>query len=299
MPTFDLGLAWSWKYDADFVALLEAACKRRGLTMYSVTPDTVSDTLACITAGELALGAFFDRASDAEPAFLPLVEWVTANVRCLVNPFAAARRAWDKATMHLEFITAGLHTPYTIILPPYEECPGLASPDLTPLGGRFSIKPAHGGGGVGVVNAAQVWTQVAAARQRFPGDKYLLQEWITPATIDRRRAWFRVIYCCGQVFPCWWDDQTHVYAPVTPEDETCYNLGRLREMAAIIAAVCGLQLFSTEIAWATDGRLLSVDYVNDPLDLRLQSSTAEGVPDQIVAALAGCMAGWVSEHIAA
>jgi hypothetical protein len=147
-----------------------------------------------------------------------------------------------------------------------------------------------------VVNAAQVWTQVAAARQRFPNDKYLLQEWITPATIGRRRAWFRVIYCCGQVFPCWWDDQTHVYVPVTPEDEMCYNLGRLREMVAIIAVVCGLQLFSTEIVWATDGRLLSVDYVNDPLDLRLQSSTVEGVPDEIVAALADCIAEWVFDH---
>jgi len=47
---------------------------------------------------------------------------------------------------------------------------------------------------------------------------------------------------------------------------------------------------------ATDGRLLSVDYVNDPLDLRLQSSTIEGVPDQIVAALADCIAGWVLKH---
>jgi len=45
-----------------------------------------------------------------------------------------------------------------------------------------------------------------------------------------------------------------------------------------------------------DGRLLSVDYVNDPIDLRLQSQTAEGVPDEIVAAVADCIAEWVDQQ---
>lgn len=296
MPTYDVCLAWSWEYDDDFVALLRDACFRHGLTLYEVTPNTLCDALAHIAAGELTFFAFFDRASDGDPAFLPLVEWATAHVPRLLNPFATARRAWDKATMHLEFITAGLYTPHTIILPPYQEQANLLPPDLAPLGGRFSIKPAHGGGGAGVVNRAQAWIQVTAARQKFPADKYLLQEWITPATMGGRRAWFRVIHCCGRTFPCWWDDQTHVYTPVTQGEELLYNLGRLREMAAIIARVCGLQLFSTEIAWAADGRLLSVDYVNDPLDLRLQSKTIEGVPDVIVAALADCIAEWVAEQ---
>jgi GNAT superfamily N-acetyltransferase len=82
-------------------------------------------------------------------------------------------------------------------------------------------------------------------------------------------------------------------------EEKLYNLGRLREMAEIIARVCGLQLFSTEIAWTTDGRLLSVDYVNDPIDLRLKSRAAGGVPDEIVAAIADCIASWVAEQIRA
>ena len=296
MPPYDLCFAWTWEYDADFVALLKAACARRGLTVYEATLATLPDTLARLASGELRFRALFDRASDGDPAFMPLVEWAAAHAPCLINPFAAARRAWDKATMHLEFITAGLYTPHTIILPPYNERNVLTPSDPSPLGGRFSIKPAHGGGGAGVVNEAQAWAQVTAARQKFPADKYLLQEWITPAVIGGHRAWFRVIQCCGQTFPCWWDDRTHIYAPVTASDEKLYNLGRLREMAAIIARVCGLQLFSTEIVWATDGRLLSVDYVNDPLDLRVQSKAAEGVPDAIVAEIAECMAEWVADQ---
>jgi ribosomal protein S18 acetylase RimI-like enzyme len=296
MPTYDLCFAWTWEYDADFVNLLRAACKWRGLTLYEATLATLPDALARLASGELRFRALFDRASDGDAVFMPLVEWAAAHAPCLINPFAAARRAWDKATMHLEFITAGLYTPHTIILPPYNERPILTPSDLGPLGGRFSIKPAHGGGGAGVVNEAQAWVQVTAARQRFPADKYLLQEWITPAMIGGHRAWFRVIHCCGQTFPCWWDDRTHVYALVTPSEEKLYNLGRLHEMAAIIARVCGLQLFSTEIVWATDGRLLSVDYVNDPLDLRVQSRAAEGVPDAIVAEIAECMAAWVADQ---
>ncbi len=297
MQTFDLCLAWSWEYDADFVALLRGACQRHGLTLYEVTPQTLAATLELIAAGNLKIHAFFDRASDADPAFLPLTEWAASHAPCRVNPFAAARRAWDKATMHLEFITAGLYTPYTIILPPFQDKPDISPSDLAPLGGRFSIKPAHGGGGVGVVNEAHGWAQVTAAREKFPADKYLLQEWITPATIGGHRAWFRVLYSCCEVFPCWWDDRTHVYAPVTPSEEKLYNLGRLREMADIIARVCGLQIFSTEIAWGVDGRLLSVDYVNDPLDLRLQSQAVEGVPDEIVASAAECIVTWVAEQI--
>jgi hypothetical protein len=41
-------------------------------------------------------------------------------------------------------------------------------------------------------------------------------------------------------------------------------------------------LFSTEITITSDGRFLIVDYVNDPIDLRLQSKTFDGVPDDIV-----------------
>ena len=36
--------------------------------------------------------------------------------------------------MHLELIASGLNTPYSIILPPYDEQPELPDLDLSPLG---------------------------------------------------------------------------------------------------------------------------------------------------------------------
>jgi hypothetical protein len=184
--------------------------------------------------------------------------------------------------MHLDFITAGLQTPYTIILPSFQEQPALSSIDLQVLGEQFTVKPAHGSGGEGVVLEANSLSQVFSARQKFPADKYLLQTKIIPRELDYRPAWFRVIYCVGKVYPCWWNPDTHIYMPVTEMEEGRYGIHALRGVTVAIANLTGLDIFSTEIAFTLDGLFVVVDYVNDQLDLRLQSKEITGVPDDIV-----------------
>lgn len=297
MKTFDLALAWNWEYDRDFVERLKAACAPRNLALLQVTPLRLPDVLARLACGDLALHALYDRASDIDDAYLPLVHWAAEHSTLQINEYHTARRAWDKSTMHLEFMAAGLNTPYTVVLPPCIEQPDIACVDLTPLGAQFSIKPAHGGGGSGVVNHATAWSQVLAARAREPTDKYLLQEWITPAMLEGRRAWFRPIYACGQVFVNWWDDQTHIYTPVSSDEEKRLGLERVRQMVLTIADICKLQIFSTEIVLTQDGRWLSVDYVNDPIDLRLQSRAPEGVPDSVVGQVAESLAAYLARRL--
>jgi hypothetical protein len=197
--------------------------------------------------------------------------------------------------MHLALIGDGLHTPHTIILPSYEQQPVLPPIDLSSLGESFTIKPAHGGGGEGVVVKATTLRQALAARQEYPTDRYLLQAHIASAQLDSRPAWFRVIYCAGQVYPCWWDTHTHVYTPVTSAQESHYGLGPLRDITVALARLCGLDLFSTEISLTPAGRFVIVDYVNDPLDLRLQSKALDGVPDAIVNDIAQRLARLVVE----
>src|SRR4030042_1793520 len=87
---------------------------------------------------------------EAEANFIPFVEWAAGHGVFEINPHERALHAVNKASMHLEFITAGIHTPHTIILPPYSQQPYLSFLDLSPLGGKFIVKPAHGGGGEGV-----------------------------------------------------------------------------------------------------------------------------------------------------
>lgn len=282
MSFYDLCIAWNWEHDADFVALLSAAAHARGLTTLQITPNNLESLYPSLVSAEITCYAFLNRAADTDHRFLAVVEWARRLNTVSINPLARELRSADKATMHLEFIASGLHTPYTIILPPYDEQTDLPPIDLAPLGGSFAIKPAMGGGGQGVVLEATCLEQVSAARRQFPRDKYLLQAHVDPARIDDRPAWFRVLYCAGQVYPCWWPPQTRIYTPVTAAEEARLGLAPLRTITTQIAGVCRLHLFSTEIALTADGHFLAVDYVNDQIDLRLQSKAIDGVPDAII-----------------
>jgi hypothetical protein len=293
---YDLCLAWNWEHDAGFVALLESAFSSRGLSLWQVTPANLGGALEALISNRASFLSFLDRASEADPGFVPLVEWATSHRVFEVNPHERAVHALNKASMHLEFITAGIHTPHTIILPPYSLYTDVFPLDLSPLGEKFIVKPAHGGGGEGVVFEVSTVGQVLEARQAYPQDYYLLQARVTPVRLDGRAAWFRVLYCAGKVYPFWWDLTTHVYTLVDEEEEGRFNLARLRSTTLDIAQVCGLNLFSSEIALAASGHFTVVDYVNNPIDLRLQSAAQDGVPDQVVRDIAATLADLLLER---
>jgi hypothetical protein len=164
------------------------------------------------------------------------------------------------------------------------------------LGNPFVIKPARGGGGEGVVLEAASLEQALAARQRYPDEKYLLQARVNTQQLGSHPAWFRVMCGAGQVYPCWWDPNSHVYTPVTPAEKAEFGLGALREITHRIADISKLSIFSTEIAYTPASLFLVVDYVNDQIDLRLQSKAADGVPDAIVENIASGIARLAESH---
>lgn len=297
MLIYDLCVAWNWEHDADFVLLLQMACHSHGLSLLQVTPANLWEVLNALDNEQIAFRALLDRASDGDTGFMPLVDWARQREAHCINPHEQARRTWDKAAMHLALISAGLQTPYTIVLPPYTEQPIIPPIDLSPLGECFTIKPAHGGGSEGVVTEATSWDEALAARQAHPTDRYLLQAHIIPIHLGAQRAWFRVIHCAGKVYPCWWNIDTHVYTPVSQDEHDRYRLGPLQDIAVALAELCGLHLFSTEISLSSNGLYVVVDYVNDQIDLRLQSKAVDGVPDDIVRDIAGRLAGLVAAKL--
>jgi hypothetical protein len=187
--------------------------------------------------------------------------------------------------MHLELITAGIHTPYTILLPPFVEKPVIPDLDLAPLGYHFVIKPSNEGGSEGVILGAFSMDQILRARMEFPNQKYLVQETIVPRTMQGQPAWFRVFYANGKTYPCWWHPLTHVFSIVTPQEENKYELFPLHEITQRIASICKLDWFSTEIARALE-KFVAIDYVNDGIDTRVQSKAVDGVPDEIMRSIA-------------
>jgi hypothetical protein len=150
-----------------------------------------------ITNEEIGVQVFFDRASDTDARFIPVVQWACNHVVHHINFHKLACRAWDKVAMH-QVISVSMNTPLTITLPSYDEQPLLPEIDLSSLGKSFTLKPAYGGGGDGVINGATTLRQVLLARQEFPTQRYLLQAHIIPARLGSRMAWFRVIYCAGK-----------------------------------------------------------------------------------------------------
>jgi hypothetical protein len=294
---YDLCFAWNWEYDSDFAQLFENACRNKGLSLLQITPDNLESMVQALTSDQLRFQAFLDRASDSDERFLPFVQWAKENAIHRFNRFRIARRASNKVISHYQLIQASLHTPYTIILPAFHDYPDLSPFDLVSLGTSFTIKPAHGGGGLGVITAATSWEQVLMARQEYPDDQYLLQAQVTSAILDGREAWFRVIYCEGIAYPCWWNTHTHIYTPLTTDEMDRYHLHPITNIMTSIENICELDLFSTEIALTLDGLFMVVDYVNDPIDLRLQSKATDGVPDQIVSHIAESLVERVSAMV--
>jgi hypothetical protein len=298
LQIFDLAIAWCWKYDADFIFQIDKECGKRGLFSYLVHPHNLFETMHKIDSGELGFKVFFDRASDQEEEFDGLVDLMKAYQVRMINDVDRALWSSDKATMHLEFLTHGINVPYTIILPPYEENPDLDSIPLEKVGKPFVIKPACGGCGDGVVLDAQSIKDIQITRQEYANDKYLLQEKIIPVQIGKKRAWFRVFYVCGEVLPCWWDDQTRIADILSPSqiDEKIY-LG-IEQIIRKIASISKLDIFSTEIALIPPEKLLVIDHANDQVDLRKKSSHFDGIPDEVVDRIVFGLVDWVQRYVA-
>lgn len=284
METFSLGIAWNWEFDEDFIAGLEHACSKRGLSTYRIVLDNLHDTIRRLQAGEIAFYAFLDRAADDE-SFAPIMKSLTKTPTRIFNTFDHVEHAVDKATMHLEFITNGLQVPYTIIVSPYNKKKEieLSLSELAMLGRPFIIKPANTtGGGVGVVLGAESLKDVIETRQHHKNDKYLLQETVKPKYLDGNKTWFRVLHAFGEIIPCWWDDVTHIYRIVTIEEKRSFRIEALLDVMKTIQKVCKLDFFSSEIVLTGENKFVVVDYVNEVCDMRLQSKHKDGVPDDVV-----------------
>jgi hypothetical protein len=292
MESYDLAVAWTWPPDEEFIRFMEEAAVRHHAQLLRIDAANVSRILRRLELNTLQIHRILDRASDENEMFLPLARWVHDHFRAEdpnaprpLNPQDLMIRAADKATMHLEFISAGLVVPHTVILPPAASEPHarLAPGQMDLLKVPFVVKPANTtGGGNGVVMGVRTVEEVATLRRTNPHDKYLVQETIKPAYLGDFRAWFRVFFVCGSIYPCWWDDQTHAYEEVAPDDERFFGLEILRKATITIAGVCGLDFFSTELALTQDGRLVAVDYVNEMCDMRVQSRIPNGVPEALV-----------------
>lgn len=285
MQIYEVCLASDWEYDRDLFDCMEQALHGRGHSTYLVWPQNLDDTIRDLGEHRLGFRYLVDRASNTSEEFLGIYRLLSrSGVLCLEAP-EAMLWASDKATMHLEFLSAGIPVPHTLILEPYALCERvvLEAARLEPLGEPFVIKPANTtGGGIGVFQDARGTRDIQRLRQEHEKDKYLLQEKIQPRVAEGKRFWFRAFYSSGNVHCCWWNETSHVYDILSDQDVAAHGLERLFDITRRIAAVCRLELFSAEIVLDPHDRYVVVDYVNESPDLRRKSQFEDGVPDDIV-----------------
>ena len=297
MSRYDLAITYDWEYDRDFVRLAAESARGRALGSLIISPADSARVLESFRSDELDFRVLLDRASGASPEFVALQALAVERGRDVIEGLDKLRWASDKATMHLEFLSAGIQTPHTVILPAFAAQPHvtLTAWDLAPLGVPFVVKPANTtGGSLGVVADAAGPADVLAARRTYPADKYLLQEKVIPEARDGRRFWFRGFYILGEVYLTWWDDRTHIYTELGFEGAAAEGLGPIYAIVRTIARVSRLRFFSTEIARDVRGRILVVDYVNEICDMRLRSAHPDGVPDAVVERIADRIAAYAA-----
>ncbi|MGA1791611.1 MAG: ATP-grasp domain-containing protein [bacterium] len=280
--------------------IVNKACLQNNIQSYIIHKNNLEETKNKLHSEAIKFNTFLDRASDEDHDFTPFIESVKekCNDCWFLNDSDHGTKISDKSIMHFELAHAGINVPLTIILPSLQEKPEIDLSAIERLGTPFIIKPAKtSGGGIGVIKNAKTEKDVEQARKSNPTFSYLLQEHITPTSLNEKRAWFRGYYVLGEILLCWWDDQTHLYNTLSKEDEDRFHLHELRTITQKIGMISRLDFFSTEIALDRAGRFIVIDYINDICDMRLKSRHYDGVPDDIVHEIAGLIVRGVKNKI--
>lgn len=285
MKIFDLAIAYKWIYDVEFVELIEEIFQDEGLSTFLISDFNLKEVTELLSENKIHFRAYLDRASDVDPGYLPVADFLTQRKSYIINPHQKIEKAIDKSAMHRILLKEAIDLPETILLPAYKEVNHLPlkEDDLEVIGNPFIIKPSfYTGGGEGVVQNGENLDQIQRERLSNHEEKYLVQKKIYPNYFGKKRAWFRVFWAFGDVIATWWDDKTHIYEKLTEKQIARFELEKLETITRKVAAITKLDYFSSEIAVTKEGKFYLIDYVNDQCDFRLKSLHPDGVPDQVV-----------------
>src|SRR5206468_7624399 len=99
----------------------------------------------------------------------------------VIDPPHLAQAAFDKSRLHPKLIQAGVHVPYTLIVPRAEFGKfQLSETQRQALGSPFVIKPSMGYGKRGLVLDATSEKDMEKSMNTWPDENYLFQKKIVP-----------------------------------------------------------------------------------------------------------------------
>lgn len=286
-------LVMTHKLDADdlFIHRIQQHCAETGLNFFLVEPLWVEAFHRALERGEVwprvLLNLHSEHHQPSDP-FHRLVRLAASRNTCVIDPPDRALAAFDKARLHGRLIAGGIHVPHSIIVRANEvKTFQLTAADREVLGTPFVIKPALGYGQRGVILDATSEADLVRSVAAWAEGDYLLQRFVRTRLLPDGPAYFRVFYAFGTVWCCWWNCQTHQYRMIAPREASDYSLKPLEEIVRQIAALTGMNLFSSEIAQVESGEFVVIDYLNDQCHMLSQSADPrKGVPDTVITGLA-------------
>lgn len=294
MERYDFGLGWPDPIDKDdlFINTLKSECRARRLRHLFVDTKNLEKILKRVKRGDIKLKIFLDMASetyDANNKFTKFIYRLRDSGCKIIDDPDDVKAAADKSITHFDLVRSKVEVPYTVVVRHWEPSRNLTDAEKKGLGSPFVIKPALGYGqqGIKIVKQGKPLKEIAEARKFSPGDNFLLQEFIEPVNIEGRTAWFRVYQLFGEIFPCWWNPETHEYSQVTLKQMHEHKLLPLVRIASEIGRITRIDWFSCEIAInSKTKRFVTIDYMNDQCAIYPKSEHKDGVPDDLIVHLA-------------
>jgi hypothetical protein len=266
----------------------------RGLSCLLVNRQNVERIVDAVRRGRWRPTVYLDLCCRPGDAFEKLLQAAAdAGSHALANPNL---RDWTlKNYSHPRLEAAGLPLPPTIIIKSND-----ADRDLTPeerarIGDRCVIKPSYGVAGLGAVIGVEPTREaISKARDYDRKDDWLVQQMVTWPRYGERPAYLRAYNVLGHRTLMWWSDEKG-YANLTWDDLRRYDLLGAFDPVDQIAALTGLEFFSTEIAIAADSgpptqRYRLIDYVNDQCDIDPEAQPNRSPPQSWVK--------WVCQRLA-
>ena len=281
MEIFDLGIAWDNESDNEFVNDLNARALKVGVRPYLIHAYNFFSSLKNITEGELTFRCFLDRFSDDTSTFGGLADFLKQKDINFINHPDNVKNSIDKSKIHSMFVSYGLPIPKTVFIKPQEEKQVLEA-KIQHISVPCVVKSAFSSCSEDTALAINSLVDALRLMGEEEDKSYFAQEQVASINLENKPAWFKVLYCFGEIILCRWH-------PMTGEREMLslrqiYRLG-LHEIWPITKKVkqaCKLDFFSTDIVMKEKGKFLVVDYVNDRPDMRKKSKFKDALPDEIV-----------------
>jgi hypothetical protein len=281
------------KLDADdlFIHRVQQYSAEARLNFFLIEPLWVDAFLQAMAAGRVWPRVLLNMHSehhDPNDVFHRLIRTASEKGTQVIDSLDRAIAAFDKAALHPRLAAAGIKVPFTVTVTAQDMATfRLTDEQRAALGSPFVIKPAMGYGRRGVIVNATSEADLGRSAAEWADKRYLLQERVVPRDVNGSPAYFRVFFVFGTVFYSWWNCFTDGYRPLNPLEAQICNLKPIEEIVRQVAALTGMNFFSSEIAQTEAGNFVLIDYVNDQCHMLSQSSDPRiGVPDRLVTSIA-------------